>query len=153
MHWSNSLLPLTYNPVWISIFKHNQWIGIKLVIGCSRMLYLHECKVTTTANICFYFAFGVYKCKICKEGYGNALVQLFGTAYRSSKIRNNHLWIYHLVFYIETITVSYVNHHLMANIWEKVISILAGNLNLGRSYLITTVTGMWTCLLLLGITV
>ena len=28
----------------------------------------------------------------------------------------------------------------MANIWEKTISILAGNLNLGRSYLITTVT-------------
>ena len=27
----------------------------------------------------------------------------------------------------------------MANIWEKAISILAGNLNLGRSYLITTV--------------
>ena len=28
----------------------------------------------------------------------------------------------------------------MANIWEKAISILAGNLNLGRSYLITTVS-------------
>ena len=28
----------------------------------------------------------------------------------------------------------------MANIWEKAISILAGNLNLGCSYLITTVT-------------
>ena len=28
----------------------------------------------------------------------------------------------------------------MANIWEKVISILAGNLNLGHGYLITTVT-------------
>ena len=27
----------------------------------------------------------------------------------------------------------------MANIWEEAISILAGNLNLGRSYLITTV--------------
>ena len=30
----------------------------------------------------------------------------------------------------------------MANIWEKAISILAGNLNLGRSYLITTVQNM-----------
>ena len=29
--------------------------------------------------------------------------------------------------------------HMMANLWEKIISILAGNLNLGRSYLITTV--------------
>ena len=28
----------------------------------------------------------------------------------------------------------------MTNIWEKAISILAGNLNLGRIYLITTVT-------------
>ena len=27
----------------------------------------------------------------------------------------------------------------MANIWEKAISILSGNLNLGNSYLITTV--------------
>ena len=27
----------------------------------------------------------------------------------------------------------------MANIWDEAISILAGNLNLGRSYLITTV--------------
>ena len=31
-------------------------------------------------------------------------------------------------------------HHLMANIWIKAISILAGNLNSGLSYLITTVT-------------
>ena len=30
----------------------------------------------------------------------------------------------------------------MANIWEKAISILAGNLNLGCSYLITTVTSI-----------
>ena len=34
---------------------------------------------------------------------------------------------------------SQINHHLMANIWGKAISILEGNLNLGRSYLITTV--------------
>ena len=34
---------------------------------------------------------------------------------------------------------SWLNHHLMANIREKVISVLAGNLNLGLSYLITTV--------------
>ena len=31
----------------------------------------------------------------------------------------------------------------MANIWEKAISILAGNLNLGRSYLITTVVKIY----------
>ena len=30
----------------------------------------------------------------------------------------------------------------MANIWEKVISILAGNLNSGLSYLITTVCAL-----------
>ena len=30
----------------------------------------------------------------------------------------------------------------MANIWEKVISILAGNLNSGLIYLITTVQGL-----------
>ena len=33
--------------------------------------------------------------------------------------------------------------NLMANIWEKDISILAGNLNLGRTYLITAV-GAWS---------
>ena len=32
-----------------------------------------------------------------------------------------------------------LNHHLMANIWEKAKSILVGNLNSGLSYLITTV--------------
>ena len=32
----------------------------------------------------------------------------------------------------------------MANIWEKAISILAGNSNSGRSYLITTVLIFWT---------
>ena len=39
-----------------------------------------------------------------------------------------------LVFYLETIGA-----HLMASIKEKAISILAGNLNSGRSYLITAV--------------
>jgi hypothetical protein len=32
----------------------------------------------------------------------------------------------------------------MANIWEKAISILAGNLNSGRSYLITPVRGTFS---------
>ena len=32
------------------------------------------------------------------------------------------------------------NHHLMANIWEKAISISTRNLNLGRTYLTTTVS-------------
>ena len=34
----------------------------------------------------------------------------------------------------------------MANIWEKAISILEENLNLGRSYLITTVNHNTTCM-------
>ena len=33
----------------------------------------------------------------------------------------------------------------MANIWEKAISILAGNLNLGLSYLITAVCALGKC--------
>ena len=37
---------------------------------------------------------------------------------------------------------SWLNHPLMANIWEKAISILAGNLNSVLSYLITTVLGL-----------
>ena len=48
------------------------------------------------------------------------------------------LGLYHLLFALETIEVS-LNLHLMANIWEKTISTLAGNLNLGHNYLITTV--------------
>ena len=40
-------------------------------------------------------------------------------------------------FDVETIGV--VISSLMANVWEKAIPILAGNLNLGLSYLITTV--------------
>ena len=41
---------------------------------------------------------------------------------------------------------SLLNHDLMASIWEKAISILAGNLNSSRSYLITAVVkppSMW----------
>ena len=34
---------------------------------------------------------------------------------------------------------SSLDHDLIASIWEKAISILAGNLNSGRSYLITAV--------------
>ena len=37
------------------------------------------------------------------------------------------------------ISKLYLNHHLMANIWEKDILILVGYLNSGLSYLITTV--------------
>ena len=44
-----------------------------------------------------------------------------------------------MVFYLKTIVIGYINHHLMANIWEKTISILAENLNSGRSYFITAV--------------
>ena len=35
------------------------------------------------------------------------------------------------------------DHDLMARIWEKAISILSGNLNSGRSYLITAVHTSW----------
>ena len=48
------------------------------------------------------------------------------------------LSLYHFFFCCRNYW-SWSNHHLMANIWEKAISILAGNLNLDRSYLITTV--------------
>ena len=37
---------------------------------------------------------------------------------------------------------SLLDHDLMASIWEKAISILAGNLNSGHSYLITAVRTM-----------
>ena len=43
-----------------------------------------------------------------------------------------------MIYYQETVG-SWLDHDLMARIWEKAISILAGNLNLGRSYLITAV--------------
>ena len=38
--------------------------------------------------------------------------------------------LYHLLFDLET-SGGILNHHLMANIWEKAISILSGNLNSG----------------------
>jgi hypothetical protein len=53
----------------------------------------------------------------------------------------SNFWIfrclYHLLFDLETIG-GWLNHHLMAYIWEKSKSILAENLNSGLSYLITT---------------
>ena len=42
------------------------------------------------------------------------------------------------MFYLETTAVC-LEYDLMARIWEKAILILAGNLNSGLSYLITTV--------------
>ena len=42
-------------------------------------------------------------------------------------------------FYLETIG-SELYHDLMTSIWEKAISILAGNLKSGHSYLITAVS-------------
>jgi hypothetical protein len=48
------------------------------------------------------------------------------------------LGLYHLLFSLKTVGV-WLNHHLLANIWEIAVSILAENLNLGRSYMITTV--------------
>ena len=44
-----------------------------------------------------------------------------------------------LWFFLSTIYWSSLYHDLMARLWEKVISILAGNLNSSRCYLITTV--------------
>ena len=41
----------------------------------------------------------------------------------------------HFLFDLETIGVTYSNLHLMTNICENIISSLAGNLNLGLSYL------------------
>ena len=48
--------------------------------------------------------------------------------------------LYGLVFDLKTIGISSLDHDLMDNIWEDAISILAGNLNSGCSYLTTTVT-------------
>ena len=56
----------------------------------------------------------------------------------------SYFWrLYGLVFYLETIRVH--DHDLMASIREKAISILAGNLNSGRSYLITAVLIFFRC--------
>ena len=42
-------------------------------------------------------------------------------------------------FLAQTFSWDSLDHDLMASIWEKAISILAGNLNSSRSYLITAV--------------
>jgi hypothetical protein len=44
-----------------------------------------------------------------------------------------------LVLFLSRIYWSFLDHNLMANILEKATSILAENLNLGCSYLITAV--------------
>ena len=41
--------------------------------------------------------------------------------------------------FLSRIFLISLDHDLMASIWEKAISILAGNLNSSRSYLITAV--------------
>ena len=47
--------------------------------------------------------------------------------------------LYGLGFFLSRIYWTSLDHDLMASIWEKAISILAENLNLGRVYLITAV--------------
>ena len=47
--------------------------------------------------------------------------------------------IYMACFFLSIIYWNSLDHALMSSIWEKVISILAGNLNSGRSYLFTAV--------------
>ena len=50
------------------------------------------------------------------------------------------------LFFLSRIYWSALDHDLMASIWEKVISILAGNLNSSRSYPITALylrTRLW----------
>ena len=47
--------------------------------------------------------------------------------------------IYMACFFLSRIYWSSLDHSLIASIWEKAISILAVNLNSGRSYLITAV--------------
>ena len=39
--------------------------------------------------------------------------------------------LYHLLFDVETFGARFKNHHLRANNWEKVVSLLVGNLNSG----------------------
>ena len=55
--------------------------------------------------------------------------------YSSNKIRKTQNE--HLIIFCQN--CSLLNHHLMANICEKAVSISAGNLNSGFSYFITTV--------------
>jgi len=47
--------------------------------------------------------------------------------------------VYLAWFFLSRNYWSSLDHYLMASIREKIISILAGNLNSGRSYLITAV--------------
>jgi hypothetical protein len=56
----------------------------------------------------------------------------------SCKFKANFLVFMPLAFWSRNYW-DWLNHHLMANIWEKVNSILAENLNSCLSYLITTV--------------
>ena len=69
-------------------------------------------------------------CSLCSCYIRPNMTQSIGNC---NKIRKTQL-----LFDLETIGVWW-NHHLMAYIWEKAISILAGNLNSGFSYPITTV--------------
>ena len=57
------------------------------------------------------------------------------------KFKANFLFFWHLygLGFFSRIYWSWLDHDRIASIWEKAISILAENLNSGRSYLITAV--------------
>ena len=52
-------------------------------------------------------------------------------------------WVYTTFFLLQKLLelfIIYLNyHHMIASVWEKAVSILSDNLNLGCSYLTTTV--------------
>ena len=68
------------------------------------------------------------------------------------KFKANFLFYWHLygLDFLSRIYWSLLDHDLMASIWEKAISILAGNLNSRRSYLITAVSIIFLAFIWLG---
>ena len=55
----------------------------------------------------------------------------------------SYFGVYMARFFLSRNFWCLLDHDLMTSIWEKAVSILAGNLNLGRSYLITAVQEGW----------
>ena len=96
-----------------------------------------------TSSMWNYGVLYFYKAKRILERRGIQTSSLFVKIWLVciSEFKANFFFSFIWLGFLARIYWSSLDHDLMTSIWKKGISILAGNLNSGRSYLITAVIG------------
>ena len=89
--------------------------------------------------LCHLLLFSLYCKDVTKAAAHSVFIkQFWNYGSEDSGIISFGIW---MIWFLSGIYWSSLHHDLMTSIWEKAISIFAGNLNSSRSYLITAVLG------------